>query len=129
MSVQAYINAALKADATLAALVGARVYPAHPPQRATYPCVSHMIVSGLQVAAMTANPGLTSARLSITAWGKNYSDALDTAAAALAALVRQPGSGSGVTVQDIFHENGPVELIDERTQVHYTTHDLMVWYS
>lgn len=59
----------LLADATIAGLIGTRVYPAPPPQNATYPLITTQRISDTQFPHLRQRgPGLAEPRYQIDAW-------------------------------------------------------------
>ncbi len=132
VSIQEHITATLKADAGLAALVVARVFPLNAPQprgqSGALPYVTYEISSGERVHAMGASPGLRSATLELTAWAKTYAELNSVTEAMELAINRHSGTANGVTVQDILHDAGPQEGKDDRTGHLWAVSDFTVWF-
>jgi len=57
------------ADGTIGGLVGTRVYPAPPPQNATYPLITTQLISNVQFPHLRQQgPGLAEPRFQVDAW-------------------------------------------------------------
>lgn len=69
MSVEDLVRAYLLADPTIAGLIGTRVYPAPPPQNATYPLITLQLISDVQYPHLRQRgPGMADPRFQIDMW-------------------------------------------------------------
>jgi hypothetical protein len=111
--VQEAIVARLAADATVAALVGARISPAPLPQDTAFPAITYLRVTGRPERVMGNAPTLNSPLIQIDCWSQSYGQASQLAAAVLAALTSYSGTYTG--------PNGSVDILgilveDQRDQ-------------
>lgn len=94
------IRSVLLADADVAALVTARVWPMKLPQSATLPAVVYQRISTTgNGVAMEAPVGPTRARVQISAWATTFGQARQLGEAVLHALNGWSGTAGGVKVQ------------------------------
>ena len=74
-TVEAAIVALAKADAAVAALVGARVYPQHRPQGTALPALVYRRIAGQSGKAFDGPDGMTEARVEVEALAATYGEA------------------------------------------------------
>lgn len=104
----------LKADASVYALVGSRIFPVGRPltedlmtAKNLRPFLTYFKVSGGQVGSIQGNPGVVKLRrgaVQINAWAKAYTDAKALAAAVMIALNEQRGTYVGVEVAAVLYD-------------------------
>jgi hypothetical protein len=107
MGLSSDLRVFLLADATIAGLVGTRIYPLLLPQSPTLPALTYQWISLVPVHSMDGPSGLVARRLQVDCWGSTYL-AIET----LAEAVRNrldgyqgsllAGSPSGSVVQGVF---------------------------
>ncbi len=127
----------LLGDATVAALVGTRVYPVRLPQGGTFPAITYQRVSQVPVGRPTSGPpSVVAARVQFDVWSLNR-DGVDgyAAARALADAVRQRldgktgALGSGLTVvQDVRLDAERDTGYDETGELYRISLDFTAWY-
>lgn len=66
------IYSALAANATVAAKVGARIYPLIMPQNPTFPALTYQRISSNQINSLGGFSGLENPHIVINAWGTRY---------------------------------------------------------
>ena len=71
--IEAGMVALLRADATVAGLVGARIYPLKVPEPTVYPCLSYQVVSASPESTLDSRER-GSKRIQFDAWGTSYGD-------------------------------------------------------
>jgi len=105
MSAVADLRGILAGDSAIAALVGARIYPALLPQPPTFPALTYQVVSGFRHTQMDGPPGVNRARLQIDCWAATYigAEALaDAVRLALDGFKGMVGGSPGRLVQAAF---------------------------
>ena len=70
-----YIPAVLGTDATLAALVGSRIYPLVRPQNSALPAITYQRISAPRVTSHGGDSGLTNPRYQFNCWSDSYLEA------------------------------------------------------
>jgi hypothetical protein len=68
-------------DATIADLVGTRIYPVRLPQKVTFPAVSYQRISGVRIGHLHGVASAADPRYQIDAWAQTQSAALELGAA------------------------------------------------
>lgn len=124
----------LLADAGIAALVGARVYPSKMPQGNTQDCIVYQRVSNSGYHHMTGPMGLARPRLQIDCWSRS-----SDRANALANLVKERIDGfkgsldydastppNQLQVRGIFFDTER-DLYDEDSELYGVSRDYFVW--
>ena len=96
--------AILLANAGVAALVGARVYPGVRPQGASLPAVIFNRISGQPGYTMDGPDGSSESRVQVDAYAGSYGATKALARAARLALSGLSGVHHGVTFQGVFME-------------------------
>lgn len=86
MTAEIGLRAELAADATVAALVGARIYPEFMPENVTYPAITYRRVSTVRFNKMSGPDDLTQVRIQVDCWDDSYADVQTLAAAVINAL-------------------------------------------
>jgi hypothetical protein len=110
----------------LSALVATRIYPMLLPQEPQYPAVTYAFVSGVPVAAMGADTGVTRKRLRVTAWSKTYAEMTSVADQVRLCLERWRGTVGGVVIQDTYVDNDSLDLFDDISRVYYRPLDFIL---
>ena len=131
------LRALLAADAAVAALVGARIYPVEIPQGADMPALVYTRISGPRDHAFSGPTGLAMARVQVDAYADPAASASAYASAkGLIRAVRQAvdgyrGASAGTEIGGIFsdderdfREEG-VSGVSRRARV---SMDLICWY-
>lgn len=103
-------------DATIAGLIGSRVYPDILPQSVTYPALTYSEVSGVRVRDFDGPTGRARLRISIHSWSETslqrnqLADAVRTALDGYAGLMGTTSVGNIILDNelDIFEEEVPV---------------------
>ena len=116
----------------LTALVSTRIYANKLPQSVSYPAVSYQVISGIpRTHLMNADDDLTAARVQVSSWDDNITDAMlvaDQIKAALQDFSGTMGGDGGLTVQRVFYELGPVDVYDPEIKIHNIVQDFIVWW-
>lgn len=94
MSAITEIYTRLSDDATLAGLVGARIYPLTAPQGDAYPFVTFQVVSRTGSVALDTSSSMAALRLQVDCYGDTFTSARAVAEAVRARLDDWRGSGS-----------------------------------
>lgn len=117
----------LRAQATLAALVGTRIYPLSLPQGATLPALTYQGISTVPEASGDNRPTSDTTRLQIDSWGASYEAVREVAAALRAALDGYTEELSGGTVASMRFANEHEEMDPERRWYRVTQDYLITW--
>ena len=99
------LEARLKAHVGLAALISTRVFPVVLRQSTPYPAVTYQRIGTDPLSGMTADHGISMARIQIDSWGETYASAKNVAAQVRDALKRYSDSGSNPELLDSFLDN------------------------
>lgn len=135
MDIEQAIVAKLLADATLAALVGTRVYPGLAPQGAAAPYLVYQQADRQKVHTLGGVVSLNNYRMRFDAFGSSYANAKATAAALASALDGFSGLvGSGaIKVQGAFLESEEDDLDEPvhggETGVYSVGADVSIWFN
>lgn len=119
----------LMANAGVSALVGARIYMGITEAGTDYPCLTIERISGQRIVAplmAPADPGAVDARLQVTAWGRSYYSAKESAEAVRVALERFSGDVNGIVVWDIVPGTDGPDLYDGELSLHGAPADYIV---
>lgn len=119
-SVDEVVYQALSGSATLAALVGSRVYAEPAPQNTQFPLVVYRLISDSPVFGLGGFSGLRRLYVQVDACAAQYEDALVIKDAVFAALAGNFASFKGLA-QDCR------SLYDEAARVHVVSQDFSVW--
>lgn len=110
MSAEAITHALLAADATLAGLVGARIFPVVLPDQQPLAALVFDLVSGVDIGTISTGPYLGSkrSRIVLDAYAADFAAAKALQQAAVKALRFQRGTVAGVTLVAVLPESeGP----------------------
>lgn len=124
MRLDEFLLEALTENATVAGLVGTRVYPHKLPQSPTLPAVTYRIISQ---PPTEANTELFEARIQLDCWGGTYAASAALAVAVPKALRFYRKSDGGNTVLSIYDANKGETYEDER-EIWRTIIDMMAMY-
>lgn len=116
----------LLADATLAGLIGTRVYPMILPQNPTLPAVTYQVIDGTSDVTTDGPTGLANPRIQIDCWGATYGAMVPVFEAVRKRLNGYRGAAGGVTVQGIFLVRQR-DLYDYDAKVYRRTADWSIW--
>lgn len=117
----------LSANATLSALVGARIYPLRLPQNPDLPAVTYQQISGVRESALSEDVGLAHGTFQFDTWALEWTDAREVADAVLGALKRADFTAADVPVLDAILESERA-LYEEEARVYRVSLDLVVWW-
>ena len=127
------IIARLKADGTLSALVGTRVYATVAPSGATTPYVVWRRTSVTRVDSHDGASGLATQMLQVTCLDADYLDALAVADAVRGSLDGADGtigSTTGMRIRFVGGGDTPnMDPKDEARQIHGIYHEYEVWHN
>lgn len=132
MSVESVIYDRLAADATLAALVGNRIYPIRAPQEAVLPLVVYQRIGGATVNGSTAVSGTSNPQFQIDCISGTYGDAKRVADAVRSSLNKWFSSGTtpelNLALQDERDDYTPP--IDQSEEgVFRVMQDYSIWHN
>jgi len=133
-SLEEGIVSILRADATVAGLLGTRIYPWMRPQGTTFPAIVYELDGTDPEQDLDGYGGMTRAELSISCIDEQYGGAKTLAAAVLGALNGYTGTPTdGVAINSLVHDNdiGIVEdsQIGNSRGVSIIESSYVVWYS
>lgn len=114
------------ADATVAGLVGSRMYPAILPQDPTMPAITYQYISGASVISNDGPTGLENPTFQIDHWSSSYSQMDALFEAVRKRINGASGTFSGVEVQGIFLVRKR-DLYDNDAKLHRRTADYEIW--
>jgi hypothetical protein len=92
------IVSVLTNDATVAALVGTRIYPLIMPQAASRPAITYQQIGGYRWQTVASAAGVVDSRFQLNCWGDDYADADSLADAVRQALDGYSGIAATVTI-------------------------------
>lgn len=107
----------LKNDATVAGLVGTRIYPLHMPQGVPMPAVVYQRISTTPINSLDGDTGVDAVRMQVSCWAATY-----LASRALSDAVRAAVTGNmpAVTEMDMTDR-------DDELQYFRTIMDFRIW--
>ncbi len=114
-------RAALLADAGVAALVNARIFPLKLPQGVTYPAVRYQVISEPPINGLRGPNPTRHARVQVDAYAKGYADA-DALASAIAGAL---GSREGTTLGSLRLSRS--DSYEQATEVYAVSQDFSIW--
>lgn len=118
------VSDALKANAAVAALVVARVFPSQAPQGTPAPYIVFQLISDVPESTVDGSAAgrLTNARLQVDCYGSTYvsAHAVATAADAVVSALSSPDLSAW--------RIGKRDLFDDKTQQHRVSMDFAVWH-
>lgn len=109
----------LSGDASVSAVVVARIYPLVLPQDVTLPAITYSRISGGQVNSLGGYSGLEAPRIQVDVWGESYA-----AARALAALVHTAMDGA-TTFRALLESD--TDFFEDDTKIYRVSSDFIVW--
>lgn len=120
--------AILTADATVAALIVARLYPITAPQNVTKPYAVYARVGGPRNRSLSGPDGLARPRYQIDAWATDIDQARALSAAIRRALDGFRGDSAGLTIHEIVMDDEPFEDFEPDTGLYRVSADYIVWH-
>jgi hypothetical protein len=131
-NIEELITAVMKNDATIAGIVGARIYPLRVPQDADMPAITYQKISGRWHVQMSGPHNMSEERFQINCWETTYAGVKALADAVRAALNGYDSTINVVEVHIITLENETdlvVEIPDIRSTRRYSRAlDFLAWY-
>jgi hypothetical protein len=121
------IYALLSGAASVAALVGTRIYPVQCPESAVYPAVRYLVISVEQPHALTTDPAVRGVRVQVDAIATTYAVATQIRDAVRTALGRYRGAAGTLTAQDVLEEDVLAPVADLDTGLYVAGVDLVCW--
>lgn len=121
----------LRADASIAAIVGARVNWIERPQGSTLPAVTLQVISPGREYTYAGASGTASPRVQADCWGRTYQEA-KLLSRALIACVEQRETVRGIRFAPAFIDAArdmPTEELDGGAKVYRVSIDAIVWNS
>lgn len=115
------------ADATVAGLIGTRMFPVILPQNPTLPAITYQYLSGRSVVSNDGASGLAESTFQIDCWGATYASTDELYEAVRDRLIAYKGDAGGVDVQGIFLVRKR-DLYDYDARVYRRTADWSVWH-
>jgi len=94
------IYSRLSGFAGLSALVNARIYPLHLPQKPSYPCVAYRRVSSKPISLLAADTDIMESTFDIASFSKEEDESFIVAEQIRLALQRWSGTEATVVVMD-----------------------------
>lgn len=91
--------------AGLKALVIARIYPLHLPQKTKFPCVAYRRVSSVPINLLSSDTDIMQASFDVAAFSKTADQCFNVADQIRLALQRWQGTESGVVIMDCMLKN------------------------
>lgn len=114
----------LLADATIAGLIGTRLYPDILPQSPTMPALAYSVAGGVSVHSTDGASNLAGPRFQVDCWGATKNQAIN-----LYNAVRKRLNGKRTgNIQGAFLE-GWRDLYDPQPQLYRRIADFMVWHT
>ena len=126
--VESGIRAVLVANATVAAIVGTRVYCGYLPQGVTYPCITIMPITQDDNVTLYTLPALKWARLQIDSWAATYAAMMTLHNAIFTALANQKFTPTGFDIRSIVPHPGGQYFYEDVIEKHRRTRDYGVWW-
>lgn len=123
MSIIDDLRTYLLADATVASLIGTRMFPVKLPQNPTFPAVMIQTISGERVHSTDGASGLAGPRIQIDCWAESYADA---DAVFEAVRKRLDGKGNG-DIQGMFIQSERDDF-DFELGIYNRSMDVFVWH-
>lgn len=115
------------ADATIAGLVGTRVYPNILPQSPTVPAISYQFISGTDDVTTDGPSGLANPTIQIDCWATTYA-AMDGLFQAVRKRINgYSGLAGTIAVHGVFLVRKR-DLYDNDTKLHRRTADWSIWH-
>lgn len=129
MDFQTGVRARLLADATVAAIIGARVDWVERPQKSALPAISLQTISDPRPLHLKGMDGARSTRVQCDCWAATYAAALALARAVIAAL-SPPATISGKKFghAQVDSQRDLGEALADGSFVHRQSVDFLVWH-
>lgn len=122
MTFTADLRAHLLADATIAGLVGERIYPVVRPETSPLPAITYQIVTDDAMTSLSGLCGLSNVRVQIDCWSLSYetSNAIGIAVRDRMFVAAETFRTARADGQDVFEDD---------TRIRRRSLDFSVWYS
>ncbi len=127
MSLETALRTYVLADATVAGLAGARMYPRKLPQGPTLPAIAYQRIDTRREHDMAGPDGLPRPRVQVACWAASVAQAADLAAAVMERLDGYRGAWGSVQVQSCLCV-GERDLDDPETGRSAVALDFMIQY-
>jgi hypothetical protein len=127
MSAEESLNAHLLADAAVAALVAARIYPGAAPQGVVAPYVTYFRAGGAQDTTFDGPTRKDHPRIQIDAWAATYGGAEALGKAVEDAMAGLAGGGTGGIVRSVVQDLWQT-LYEDDTRLHRVSQDFNIWF-
>jgi hypothetical protein len=131
MSAEKVLNALLKADAALVALVGAdNIFPGVIPQGTELPAVAYNHISTVErtTLAMNESKVVTTSRIEVAVQAKTYPSQKAVLAAVRAACKNRQGTIAGVYVHSVLRDTVGPDMRDDDAGIYMQTIDFKVTF-
>jgi len=125
-TIAAGLRTYLIAGATVATLVGTRVYPSKLPQKPTLPAISYQRISGDRVHSTDGASGLARIQFQIDVWGSTYGSVDALFEAVRKRLDGYRGAVGAIVTQGIFLERER-DMYDDEAELYRRSADFTVW--
>jgi len=99
------IVAMLRADTSVAALVGTRIYPSYAPQNYTLPVIVYTRLSASRVRSADGSAGMVAMNMQLSCWAATKAGAETLSAAVQSCLDDYSGTSDGVVIDVISMDN------------------------
>ena len=119
-----FIPSTLNSDATLAALVGLRIYPLVRPQNATLPAITYQRISAPRTTSHSGDSNLSNPRYQFNCWSYSYLEARSMAERLVAIFNGKRGMMPGV--QASFIDNDQDDYTPD-VQEYRVMVDVLLW--
>lgn len=129
MGLGTVVRTLLLGDATVAGLIGTRVYPVTIPQNPVFPVITYQRISRLDVASQDGPSALARGRIQVDVWAKTYDQAAAVGAAVRRRLngYRGPVEGQedvqGIRLETNRDEYDPEALLFRHSADFYVWHE------
>ena len=128
MTIETGLRTHLLADGPVAALVVARVYPLHPPQSPTYPCLSYEIVSDIPYRRLAGDDNRERIRVRVDCWAATYVGAVDLAGKVRTAVADFSGLMGTTPVSSVKFESW-TDIFEDVPEVYRRVVDFMITHT
>ena len=125
MSIEAGLRALLAADATIAGMVGGRIYPITLPQSPTYPALTYHRASTVRERHLRGPLGYAEVRERVHCWARSYGGAKDLAEAVRHLLDGYRGAAGAYEIGGAAVET-EIDLYDDNADVYRVVVDVML---
>lgn len=125
MSFEADLRAHLLADATVAGLVGERIYPIVAPQNAPSVRITYSIIFGEPQNSLDGHSGgLTRYTVQLSCWSQSFKTVRDLAEAA-----KNRMDEAGATIRSVITSYPSIDDYESDTQFYHRAIDVSCWHT